>query len=114
MKRYSLLFIGALLATPYLLKPFYRQWGTRATEAKDPLPGDDMVSHPKIQYTLAITVNAPPQAIWPWLVQMGRGRAGFYTMAHSRPLSWKTSGPILGRKSNRSTAYTSVPTDPSQ
>jgi len=42
-----------------------------------PLPGDDLVPSPVVQTTHAVTINAPPQRVWPWLAQTGQGRAGF-------------------------------------
>jgi hypothetical protein len=42
-----------------------------------PLPGDDLVPSPLVETTHAVTINAPPEQVWPWLVQIGQGRAGF-------------------------------------
>ena len=53
-------------------------WGATAEEATAPLPGDDLLAA-DIVATRAIRIDAPPSAIWPWLVQMGPGRAGAYT-----------------------------------
>jgi hypothetical protein len=55
------------------------RWGTRGTEANDPLPGDEFVPDPKWSYTLGIDVDAPPDAVWPWIAQIGQRRGGFYT-----------------------------------
>lgn len=44
-----------------------------------PLPGDDIVGLPLIRATHAITIDAPAEVIWPWLMQIGQGRAGFYS-----------------------------------
>jgi hypothetical protein len=56
---------------------------TRAThaEARQPLRGDELVPDPMWQATRAVTINVPPDAVWPWLVQMGypTHRAGWYT-----------------------------------
>jgi hypothetical protein len=66
--------------TGYLLwRPSMVRWGATAEEARDPLPGDDRTPNPRVQGTHAITIDAPPEQVWPWLMQMGIGRAGFYT-----------------------------------
>lgn len=54
-------------------------WGATAEEAAGPLPGDDLLESADIVATRAIRIDAPPAAIWPWLVQMGPGRGGAYT-----------------------------------
>jgi hypothetical protein len=43
-----------------------------------PLPGDGLIAGPACQATHAVMVGAPPERVWPWLAQMGRGRAGLY------------------------------------
>jgi PPOX class probable F420-dependent enzyme len=50
-----------------------------AGEAARSLPGDELVADAKIGWTHAITIGARPAAIWPWLVQMGCRRAGWYS-----------------------------------
>jgi len=54
-------------------------WGATAEEAARRLPGDDLLDRADIVATRAISIDAPPSAIWPWLVQMGPGRGGAYT-----------------------------------
>src|SRR5215207_8922205 len=54
-------------------------WGATVEEAARPLPGDDLLDAADIVATRAIEIDAPASAIWPWLVQMGPGRAGAYT-----------------------------------
>jgi deazaflavin-dependent oxidoreductase (nitroreductase family) len=53
-------------------------WRATKAERKMRLPGDDLVSSPLVETTHAVTINAAPQQVWPWLVQLGQGRAGFY------------------------------------
>ena len=72
------LVVWHLLATPFIGRSRLR-WGTVGTEAADPLPGDEFVPEPKWTYTLAVGVNAPPEAVWPWIAQIGQKRGGFYT-----------------------------------
>ena len=62
-----------------LLRPRILSWGATSDEATAPLPGDDLLAAADIVATRAIRIDAPPSAIWPWLVQMGPGRAGAYT-----------------------------------
>ena len=72
------LFLWNLIATPFIGRR-RRSWGTVGSEATDPLPGDELVPHPKWSYTLGITIDAPSEAVWPWIAQIGQGRGGFYT-----------------------------------
>jgi hypothetical protein len=53
-------------------------WGATADEATRPLPFDDLVPQPTWSSTRAVTIEATPEQIWPWLVQIGWGRAGWY------------------------------------
>jgi hypothetical protein len=55
------------------------RWGTTESEAACSLPGDELLADPGIVSTRAVQIDAPPSAIWPWLVQMGPGRGGAYT-----------------------------------
>jgi hypothetical protein len=54
-------------------------WGATSGEAQQSLPGDDLIPAPDLLSTRAVTVDAPPSAIWPWLMQMGSGKGGVYT-----------------------------------
>jgi glyoxylase-like metal-dependent hydrolase (beta-lactamase superfamily II) len=65
-------------------------WTATDQEQTMPLPGDDLVPSPIAQTTHAVTINAPPQQVWPWLVQTGQGRAGFYSDSRSwdRSVDW--------------------------
>lgn len=69
---------GALLTAP-VARRFYNRHGVTDDELARPLPGDGLVREPKLGYTRAITVDAPVEHVWSWLVQFGQGRAGFYT-----------------------------------
>lgn len=72
-----------LMAMQLLLGPFLHRmrtrWGATEEEMRLRLPGDELVPAPDWSYTHAISVNAPPSAVWPWLVQLGQGRGGFYS-----------------------------------
>ena len=61
------------------LREWVLTWGATPEETAAPLPGDELLDAADIVATRAITIDAAPSAIWPWLVQMGPGRAGAYT-----------------------------------
>lgn len=54
-------------------------WGATRAEAIRPYPGDELVPEPDGGATMAATLPAPPEKVWPWLVQMGGGRGGWYS-----------------------------------
>jgi hypothetical protein len=53
--------------------------GVSDAEAYGSLPGDDLIAHPTVEWTRGITVRTTAERVWPWLVQMGYGRGGWYT-----------------------------------
>jgi hypothetical protein len=61
------------------VRPKVRGWGIDPHEAELPLPGDDLIDEPSHVETRGITIHAPVSKVWPWLVQMGFGRAGWYS-----------------------------------
>jgi hypothetical protein len=73
---------GAGLVAVYLrlVRPWTMRWGATDEEVARPLPGDRVLPQPGFSATRAITIAAPPEHIWPWLVQMGSGRAGWYAI----------------------------------
>ena len=71
----------AAASAGYLLRRQGKRWGATGDEVSRSLPGDDLVSHPMVETTHAITIHAPAAAIWPWLVQMGYDRGWWYTDA---------------------------------
>jgi len=70
---------AAALSYPWLFRRPCLTWGARPEEITRELPGDDLLASPDILATRAISIGAPPAAVWPWLVQMGSGRGGAYT-----------------------------------
>jgi hypothetical protein len=70
---------AALAATAPLLRRWHSHWGATSEEASMPMPGDGLVRGCEVDWTRAITIDAPPDQVWPWLVQVGFGRAGFYS-----------------------------------
>ncbi len=78
--RYALLLV-LLLVGVYLLiiHPWMANWGSSEAERQIALPGDGLHPGPTQHSTLAITIHAPSEVVWQWLVQIGQDRAGFYT-----------------------------------
>lgn len=59
--------------------PQMTNWGASGQEAREPLPGDEIVGQAKYRTTHAVTIEAPVGNVWPWLVQIGQGRGGMYS-----------------------------------
>jgi hypothetical protein len=74
---------GAVLAVTgvyvLVLRPRLLTWGATAHEVSASLPGDDLIPDADLVATRAISVRAPADDVWPWLAQMGQGRAGLYS-----------------------------------
>src|SRR4051794_5470718 len=73
---------GALGIVPlYMLaiRPWHLRWGASDKEVQRPMPGDDICMNPHLDSTRAVTVHATAEEIWPWIVQLGRGRGGWYS-----------------------------------
>ncbi len=66
--------IATLMAVLYAARRYYRNWGTTKEECQLRLPGDELVGDPVIQVTEAAWIDAPPSAIWPWLLQTDQDR----------------------------------------
>jgi len=69
----------AALAAALLARPRLRNWGATPAEIAMTFPGDGLVPGEGGLSTMAVTIAAPPAAVWPWLAQMGNGRAGWYS-----------------------------------
>jgi len=73
--------LGTILFGVYLrfIRPWQLRWGATDEEVERAMPGDDVVKHPTFNATRGVTVQARPEEIWPWLLQMGVTRAGWYS-----------------------------------
>jgi hypothetical protein len=71
--------LGSCVLLESVLIHLGRTYGSTAQERAMSLPGDDIVANPKVVTNHAITIDAPPALVWPWLVQMGWHRGGWYT-----------------------------------
>jgi hypothetical protein len=63
----------------YLLRRQGRRWGASNDEVHQAMPGDELIAHPMVETTHAITIQASASEVWPWLVQMGMDRGGWYS-----------------------------------
>ena len=61
------------------IRPWHLGWGATEEEKSRPMVGDDEIPDPQLDATRAISIAAPATAVWPWLLQMGYKRAGFYS-----------------------------------
>lgn len=70
--------IVVALATPFL-RFRRRRWGTTDEELETTYPGDELVPEPKWTANHAISIDATPNQVWPWIAQIGQGRGGWYS-----------------------------------
>jgi hypothetical protein len=75
----ALLGVAATAAYATAVVSWMRRWGATADEWVRALPGDELVPDPAIESTRAVTIDAPVEAVWPWLAQLGQDRGGFYS-----------------------------------
>jgi len=72
--------LAALLVAAYvwIIKPWHLRWGATDAEVAMAMPGDELIPDAK-SATRAITIDATAEQVWPWLVQLGFGKAGWYS-----------------------------------
>ena len=70
---------AAALAYKSYVRPWHLRWGATDDEVNETLPGDGIKWNAKVQATHAISIDAPVQEVWRWLVQIGQGRGGFFS-----------------------------------
>lgn len=75
----SILYIVVVFMHVFLVRPKYMVWGATLPELAMQLPGDDEIPANTVISTRAVTINAPADRIWPWIVQIGQDRAGWYS-----------------------------------
>jgi hypothetical protein len=110
----ALIFLGSLATARLLSRPPERRaflgWMATPEEQLEPLPGDRWLAF-EGGSTHAIGIAAAPAAVWPWLAQMGLGRAGWYS--HDRLDNWGTGAPRPSTPSGkRSASATAGPPRP--
>jgi hypothetical protein len=63
----------------FLIRPWHLHKGATTEEVQRSWPGDELVPDPKFMWHQAVTIHAPAAEVWPWLVQIGNQRAGWYS-----------------------------------
>jgi uncharacterized protein YndB with AHSA1/START domain len=84
-----------LFATAPLYRRWHHRWGATDDEVRGSMPGDEIVPRASFNATRAITIDARPEVVWPWIVQMGYRRAGFYTYAILDNAGYESADHIL-------------------
>ena len=57
----------------------FRTWGASDVDLSRAMTGDATIANPTYAATLAVTIDAPPHDVWPWLAQIGYRRGGLYS-----------------------------------
>jgi hypothetical protein len=75
----GLIVVALGIVYAFAVRPWHLHRGATKGEVERALPGDDLVPAPKFVWNQAITIHAPPGEVWPWIVQIGNRRAGWYS-----------------------------------
>ncbi len=98
----TLLVIVILVATFALLRPWTPTWGATEAEVARTLPGDELVERAPGDMTHGVTIDAPPEEVWPWIAQIGDARGGFYSYTFiENPLQKLVGGEAVYHNANR-------------
>ena len=97
--------LGLLGVYAFAVRPRLLRWGATDEEVKRPYPGAAIIPGGKRGTTMAITIGAPPSAVWPWLAQMGVYRAIWYTWDYWRPWGLSSADRIHPEWQNISVGY---------
>lgn len=79
MRRFVVVGLVALAGYATVLRRWQLRWGAPARLTEEALPGDEVVATADLVATRAIRIRAPAAQVWPWVVQLGQGRGGFYS-----------------------------------
>jgi hypothetical protein len=75
----TLIVVGLLFVYVFAVRPWHTRWGATHLDVISRLPGDAVSPRAAAQITHVVNIQAPPEAIWPWLMQLGQERGGFYS-----------------------------------
>jgi hypothetical protein len=74
--------LAACIATAIyvrVVRPWHLRWGSTPADTDHPLPGDELLPDRGTDIVHAVTIEAPPESVWPWIAQIGQDRGGFYS-----------------------------------
>jgi hypothetical protein len=80
MQLFTFVTIFILLFYLKILRPWQLRWGATDEEVNCAMAGDDIVQKPNFVATRAVSIESPPAEVWKWIIQIGSGRAGFYSI----------------------------------
>jgi len=95
-----LIFFALLIVYLSVIRRWQLRWGATENEVKLKLPGDEFVVKPNFNATRAITIKSTPDSIWPWIIQIGSGRAGWYSIDWIDNGGHKSATTILSKFQN--------------
>lgn len=79
MKKFAAFLALGFCAYACMVRPRLLRWGATDDEVNEPFPGADLIPGGTRGATMAVTIDAPPSQVWPWLLQMGYRRGGWYS-----------------------------------
>lgn len=79
VRKLAVLLTASLAAYAFIVRPRLLRWGAAATEIDAVYPGAELIPGGTRSATMAVMIDAPPSKVWPWLVQMGYRRGGWYS-----------------------------------
>lgn len=91
--RHEVLRLGLVWSVFTAVHRLARRSGATDAECHGSLPGDEEIAHPMVEWTRATTVDGRPEQVWPWLVQMGYRRGGWYTNEAFDRVVWRIPNP---------------------
>jgi hypothetical protein len=101
----ALVALVLVLVYAFAVRPRLLRWGATDQELTVPYPGADIIPGGQRSGTMAITIEAPPSAVWPWLAQMGVDRALWYTWDYWRPWGLRSADRIHPEWQNIAVGY---------
>jgi hypothetical protein len=100
-----LIALGLLGVYAFAVRPRLLRWGATDAEVNGPYPRADIIPGGTRGGTMAVTIDAPPSAVWPWLAQMGVDRGIWYTWDYWRAWGLRSADRIHPEWQNISVGY---------